>query len=148
ADALRGARGNSFMQQAAARGFQAAGESGGGDGLAFMGMGMNAAGGAAAGFQQPTGYPPQGGYPQQGGPQGYPPQGGPQGYPPQGYPQQGGQQPPAGGQQPPAPQSPPQSSPPEAEDPVAKLAQYKQMLDQGLITQEDYDAAKARALGL
>src|SRR5699024_5654056 len=82
ADALRGARGNSFMQQAAARGFQAAGESGGGDGLAFMGMGMNAAGGAAAGFQQPVGgYPPQGGYPQQGGPQGYPPQGGPQGYP-------------------------------------------------------------------
>ncbi|WP_156954213.1 SHOCT domain-containing protein, partial [Brachybacterium phenoliresistens] len=33
-------------------------------------------------------------------------------------------------------------------DPVAQLAQYKQMLDQGLITQEDYDAAKKKALGL
>src|SRR5690625_4161802 len=58
ADALGGARGNSFMQQAAARGFQAAGESpggaGGGAGMAFLGMGMKAAGGAAAGFQQPT----------------------------------------------------------------------------------------------
>jgi hypothetical protein len=31
---------------------------------------------------------------------------------------------------------------------VAKLAQYKQMLDQGLITQEDFDAAKAKVLGL
>src|SRR5690625_5768957 len=47
ADALGGARGNSFMQQAAARGFQAAGENpggaGGGAGMAFLGMGMNAA---------------------------------------------------------------------------------------------------------
>ncbi|WP_343232210.1 SHOCT domain-containing protein [Mycolicibacterium sp. CBMA 361] len=31
---------------------------------------------------------------------------------------------------------------------MAKLAQYKAMLDQGLITQADYDAAKAKALGL
>ncbi|MDR0463396.1 MAG: SPFH domain-containing protein, partial [Pseudomonadales bacterium] len=47
ADALSGARGNSFMQQAAARGMQSAGENpnGGGMGMAFMGMGMNAAGG-------------------------------------------------------------------------------------------------------
>ena len=44
ADALSGARGNSFMQQSVARGFQAAGENGGGAGMAFMGMGMNAAG--------------------------------------------------------------------------------------------------------
>nr|WP_275296909.1 SHOCT domain-containing protein [Mycolicibacterium sp. CBMA 361] len=28
------------------------------------------------------------------------------------------------------------------------MAQYKAMLDQGLITQADYDAAKAKALGL
>ena len=37
---------------------------------------------------------------------------------------------------------------PPAEDPVAKLQQFKQMLDAGLITQADYDAAKAKALGL
>lgn len=54
ADALAGARGNSFMQQAAARGFQAAGENGGGAGMAFMGMGMNATGQAMGGLQQPV----------------------------------------------------------------------------------------------
>lgn len=52
ADALSGARGNSFMQQAAARGMQAAGENGGGAGMAFMGMGMQAAGGMIGGMQQ------------------------------------------------------------------------------------------------
>ena len=54
ADALSGARGNSFMQQAAARGMQAAGENGGGTGMAFMGMGMNAAGGMMGAMQQPN----------------------------------------------------------------------------------------------
>lgn len=54
ADALSGARGNSFMQQAAARGIQAAGENGGGTGMAFMGMGMNAASGMMGAMQQPT----------------------------------------------------------------------------------------------
>ena len=44
ADALSGARGNSFMQQSVARGMEAAGNNGGGTGMAFMGMGMNAAG--------------------------------------------------------------------------------------------------------
>ncbi|HLS26560.1 MAG TPA: SPFH domain-containing protein [Beutenbergiaceae bacterium] len=214
ADALGGARGNSFMQQAAARGFQAAGESGGGGaGMAFLGMGMNAAGGSAAGLQQPVppghqpGYQqvPQQGYgqPHQGQPHpgyGQPPQGygqqpayghPPQGYgqasppPPPGHPQGGygqaspppppGQQPPQGyghppagpGQHPPQPPAgphspggaqpsaetadspqPPADSAPAAEDPVAKLSQLKTMLDQGLITQDDYDAAKAKVLGL
>jgi len=224
ADALGGARGNAFMQQAAARGFQAAGESGGGGaGMAFLGMGMNAAGGAAGGLQQPVapghqpayqqvpqqayappqqgqpgyaphqpaqGYGQQQGYappqpqqsyaPPQGQPQqGYaPPQGQPQqGYappqPPQGYapppPAQGGTPPPPQGQPvqdgppqaqpgqgatPPPPQPPQEQSPPEPaaappqEDPVAKLGQLKQMLDQGLITQADYDAAKNKFLGL
>ena len=37
---------------------------------------------------------------------------------------------------------------PAAPDPMAQLAKYKEMLDAGLITQEDYDAAKAKALGL
>lgn len=93
ADALSGARGNSFMQQSVARGFQAAGENGGGaNGMAFMGMGMNAVGGAMGMMQQP---------------------------------QQA-----------------------QAEDPMAKLAKMKQMLDAGLITQADYDAAKAKILGL
>ena len=54
ADALSGNRGNAFMQQAAARGMQAAGENGGGANMAFMGMGMNAAGGMMGGMQQPN----------------------------------------------------------------------------------------------
>ena len=83
------------MQQSVARGFQAAGENGGGAaGMAFMGMGMNAVGGAMGGLQQPV---------QQQAPQ---------------------------------------------EDPVEKLAKYKKMLDEGLITQEDYDAQKKKILGV
>lgn len=61
ADALSGARGNSFMQQAAARGLQSAGENGGGPGMAFMGMGANAAGNMMNGFAQentPSSYNP------------------------------------------------------------------------------------------
>ena len=103
ADALSGARGNSFMQQSVARGFQAAGENPGGGGaanMAFMGMGLNAAGGAMGGLQQQV------------------------------------------------PQQPAPQAAPAADDPVAKLAQMKTMLDQGLITQEDFDAAKAKILGL
>ena len=124
ADALGGARGNAFMQQAAARGIQAAGENpsgGGGASMAFLGMGMGAAGGAVQGLQQPP-YPqgqPQGGYQQ---------------VPPQ---QPSPYAPPAGGQQ-------PQGG---GDDPVARLTQLKTMLDAGLITQEDYDAAKASILG-
>ena len=38
-------------------------------------------------------------------------------------------------------------APTAADDPMAKLAKAKEMLDAGLITQEDYDAAKAKALG-
>ena len=55
ADALAGARGNSFMQQSVARGIQASGENGGSAaGMAFMGMGMNAAGGMMSSLQQPV----------------------------------------------------------------------------------------------
>lgn len=57
ADALSGARGNSFMQQSVARGFQAAGENGGANGMAFMGMGVNAVGATMGAFQQPTQQP-------------------------------------------------------------------------------------------
>jgi membrane protease subunit (stomatin/prohibitin family) len=48
-------------------------------------------------------------------------------------------------QQPVAPAAPPA---PPADDPIAKLKKAKDMLDLGLITQADYDAAKAKALGL
>lgn len=54
ADALSGNRGNSFMQQSVARGVQSAGENGGGSAMAFMGMGMNAAGGMMGSLQQPS----------------------------------------------------------------------------------------------
>jgi membrane protease subunit (stomatin/prohibitin family) len=37
---------------------------------------------------------------------------------------------------------------PAADDPLAKLKKAKEMLDLGLITQADYDAAKTKALGL
>ena len=55
----------------------------------------------------------------------------------------------AGLQQPVAPAAPaaPAAAAPAADDPVAKLTQAKQMLDGGLITQEDYDALKAKLLG-
>ncbi len=84
------------MQQSVARGFQAAGENGGATNMAFMGMGMNAVGGAMGGLQQPT-------------------------------------QPAAA---------------PAQEDPMEKLTKMKKMLDEGLITQEDYDKAKEKILGV
>ena len=99
ADALSGARGNSFMQQSVARGFQAAGENGGGAGMAFMGMGMNAAGNVMGGFQQPVNQQPQ----QQTQPQ---------------------------------------------EDPYEKLAKLKKLLDDGVISQEEFDEAKKKILGV
>ena len=96
ADALSGARGNSFMQQSVARGMQAAGENGGAAGMAFMGMGLSGAGGVMGAVQQPT-----------------------------------------------------VAANAEAkEDPMEKLAKMKQMLDAGLITQEDYDKAKEKLLGV
>jgi hypothetical protein len=54
--------------------------------------------------------------------------------------------PPAAAAAPPPP--PPAPAAPAEEDPVAKLAKFKQMLDQGLISQADYDAAKNKVLGL
>ena len=54
----------------------------------------------------------------------------------------------AGLQQPVAPAPAPAAAAPAADDPIAKLTKAKQMLDAGLITQADYDAVKAKALGL
>jgi membrane protease subunit (stomatin/prohibitin family) len=48
----------------------------------------------------------------------------------------------------PAPAAPAAPAAPVADDPVAVLKRAKEMLDAGLITQDDYDAAKAKALGL
>ena len=95
ADALSGARGNSFMQQSVARGFQAAGENNGGSGMAFMGMGINAAGGTMGAFQQPVSQPQQ-----------------------------------------------------PAEDPYEKLGKLKKLLDDGVISQADFDEAKKKLLGV
>jgi len=48
----------------------------------------------------------------------------------------------------PAAPAPAAAAAPAADDPVAVLQRAKDMLDAGLITQADYDAAKAKALGL
>ena len=100
ADALSGARGNSFMQQSVARGLQSAGENGGAAGMAFMGMGINASGNIMGTMQQPVQAPAQ-----------------------------------------------PASAVPQ-DDPYEKLSKYKKMLDDGLITQEEYDEQKKKLLGV
>jgi membrane protease subunit (stomatin/prohibitin family) len=48
----------------------------------------------------------------------------------------------------PAPAAPAPAAAPAEEDPVAKLTKLKEMLDNELITQADYDAAKNKILGL
>ena len=127
ADALSGARGNSFMQQSVARGVQAAGENGGGTGMAFMGMGMQAGAGMMNGMQQPananqnpfinvagaaaTAQPAMEAQPQQ------------------------------------PVQQPVQSEPAQA-DPYAELKKAKELLDAGIITQEDFEAKKKQLLGI
>ena len=155
ADALSGNRGNSFMQQSVARGMQAAGENpngGGGMGMAFMGMGANAAGNMMGQMQQqPMQQQPMQQQPIQ---QGWScgcgqhgnvgafctacgsPQVAPQ---PQQQPVQ---------QAPVAPVAPAPAAPaPVAEDPIAKLQQLKGLVDTGVLSQEEFEAAKARILG-
>ncbi len=107
-----GARGNSFMQQSVARGFQAAGENGGGTGLGFMRMGINSVGATMGAFQQPVQPAPQ----------------------------------PAAAQPAPAPQSAPAQA--AAEDPYEKLGKMKKLLDDGIISQEEFDEAKKKVLGV
>jgi membrane protease subunit (stomatin/prohibitin family) len=48
----------------------------------------------------------------------------------------------------PAPAAPAPAAAPAEEDPVERLTKMKGMLDAGLITQDDYDAAKNKILGL
>ena len=125
ADALSGARGNSFMQQSVARGMQAAGENGGGTGMAFMGMGMQAAGSMMGGMQQPnmqSSYQPNFGSASNG--------------------QMNGQMQ-NNVEQPSVSQTPSGSV-----DPTTKLIEMKKLLDAGVISQEEFDKAKKDLLGL
>jgi membrane protease subunit (stomatin/prohibitin family) len=119
ADALSGARGNSNLQASVASGFEAAGQNQGAAGLVGLGIAAGATGIGA--LQQPV------------------PGIGAQSTPPP---------PPAAAAAAPPPPPPPAPAAPAEEDPVAKLAKFKQMLDAGLISQEDYDAAKNKVLGL
>ena len=118
ADALAGARGNSNLQASVAAGFEAAGDNAGAGGI--LGMGIAAGATGLGGLQQPV--------PGIGANNAAPP-------------------PPAPGAAA-AAAPPPAAAPVATEDPMAALTRAKQMLDAGLITQEDYDAAKAKALGL
>lgn len=45
-------------------------------------------------------------------------------------------------------QAPAAGAAPAAEDPVAKMKQMKDLLDAGVISQEEFDAAKAKYLGI
>jgi membrane protease subunit (stomatin/prohibitin family) len=120
ADALSGARGNSNLQASVAAGFEAAGDNSGGAGLVGLGMAAGATG--LGGLQQPV-----------------------PGIGAQSTPPAPPAQPTAAAM---APPPPPPPAAPDDEDPVAKLTTFKQMLDAGLISQEDYDAAKNKILGL
>ncbi|MDE5630022.1 MAG: SPFH domain-containing protein [Bacilli bacterium] len=110
ADALSGNRGNSFMQQSLARGMQAAGENGGGSGMAFMGMGMQAGSGMMQGVQQ----------------------------------QNSSAQNPfinVGGNQ--------QVNSSQGQvDPYEEVKKLKELLDAGIISQEDFEAKKKSLLGI
>lgn len=107
ADALSGTRGNAFMQQAVARGFQVAGENGGdGTGMAFMGMGLNAVNnsmGTMRGIQQQVQQPTQ--------------------------------------------VAPVQQKAPVS-DPVEEIKKYKELLDDEILTEEEFAVKKKELLGL
>lgn len=125
ADALAGNRGASFMQQSVARGFQAAGENpnGGASGMAFMGMGMNAVGGMMNNqFGQQNMNMGQQNMQQN-----------------MNMGQQNMQQNMNMGQN---------AGQPAQEDPYEKLKKTKELLDAGIISQEEFDALKAKLLGL
>ena len=127
ADALSGARGNSFMQQSVARGMEAAG-SNGGTGMAFMGMGMNAASNMMGSVNNDG---------------------------------SSATNPFINVSQNPAPvssesvaQSSDEVTAPAAQpkssvnDPYAELTKLKGLLDNGIITEEDFNAKKKQLLGL
>lgn len=123
ADALAGSRGDSFMKQSVARGIQAAGENGGGDGIAFMGMGMNAAMNTMNAMGQsnnPNSYQPNFSQNQQA------------------MNQQTMNQQPVNNQQ--------AEQPPV--DPTTKLIEMKKLLDAGVITEEEFKKIRFDLLGI
>lgn len=123
ADALAGSRGDSFMKQSVARGIQAAGENGGGDGIAFMGMGMNAAMNTMNAMGQsnnPNSYQPNFSQNQQAMNQ--------QPMNQQPVNNQQGEQPPV--------------------DPTTKLIEMKKLLDAGVITEEEFKKIRFDLLGI
>lgn len=126
ADALSGSRGNSFFQQAAARGMQSAGENGGGANMAFMGMGMNAAGNMMGATQQANGqnsYQPN-------------------------FANNNSNQNQAPNQDSNQVSNQNQTPNSNQEDPTEKLINMKKLLDAGVITQEEFDKAKKDLLGI
>lgn len=126
ADALSGNRGNAFFQQAAARGLQSAGENGGGANMAFMGLGMNAAGNMMTGTQQAntgSSYQPNFGAAQE---------------------QQNNT--PQQSEVPQQSETPNQKQNPE--DPAEKLIKMKKLLDAGVITEEEFKKMKSDLLGI
>jgi membrane protease subunit (stomatin/prohibitin family) len=175
ADALSGTRGASFMQQSVARGMEAAGANpngGGAIGMGFMGMGMNGAA-AGAGMVNPNVNPmnqqqtPQAQYiqneaqmqaqqaaAQQQAAQQQAAQPGQATQPGQAVPVAGAAG--AAGVAPATAQAAPVAGAAQAgaapaaaqEDPYENLAKLKGLLDQGVITQADFDAAKAKVLGI
>ena len=123
ADALAGSRGDSFMKQSVARGIQAAGENGGGDGIAFMGMGMNAAMNTMNAMGQsnnPNSYQPNFSQNQQA------------------MNQQPINQQPVNNQQ--------AEQPPV--DPTTKLIEMKKLLDAGIISEEEFKKIRFDLLGI
>ena len=123
ADALAGRRGDSFMKQSIARGMQAAGETGGGDGIAFMGMGMNAAMNTMNAMGQsndPNSYQPNFSQNQQA------------------MNQQAMNQQPVNNQQ--------AEQPPV--DPTTKLIEMKKLLDAGIISEEEFKKIRFDLLGI
>lgn len=99
--------------------------------MAFMGMGMNAAGSMMTGMQQPQG--PNSYQPNFGGQAGEPNQQAPSQQPVNQQPQA-------------QPQS--QGAGQAAVDPTAKLIEMKKLLDAGVITQEEFNKIKFDLLGL
>ena len=121
ADALSGARGDSFLKRSAALGLEGSGQNGGGAGMAFVGMGMNAAGNVMGAFGNSS---EQYSNPNLSFNQ----------------PQNQNNQQTQPAQEPAAASS--------SEDPYEKLAKLKKLLDQGIISQEEFDEAKKKLLNL
>ena len=130
ADGLLGARGNAHLQQSVAAGLQAAGEHGGADGILGMVFATGTTG--LSGIQQPATRQPatpfgSGSWEQ---------------------PTFGTSERPTADEAASRDDGAPPAAATDDDDPVVKLTRFRQLLDAGLITQADYDAAKAKVLGL